>query len=217
MTMGKNMERKKIDFIIKAFDKFLDKVGRDLKYKLYLHTDIESATGGTDLYQLVLDLNIQNHILLSHSFIQGITMSTEDLYKRYSVCDCYITLSSGEGFNYGTCEAMANKLPVVYIDYGGHAEYLKDIGLPVNVKTTYSASNAQMEWAIADIDHAAKQMARAVSDPKWRERASINGYKYAEENFDWEIVYSKFKKALIDGYSKFKRPGIFEFSLKRVV
>ena len=218
MSMGKNMERKKFDLIIKSFKLFLDKMGNNIKYKLYLHTDIDSVGGGgTDLYQLIVDLKLEPHILLPMSFKQQKTMSTENLYKRYSVCDCYVCLSSGEGFNYGTAESMANKLPVVYIDYGAHAEYLKDIGLPVKVKTTYSAANAQMEWAVADIEHCAKQMARAVSDPKWRDKAEERGYTFAKENFGWDDIFNKLKKALMDNFSKFKRSGIFDFKIKRVV
>ena len=218
MTMGKNMERKKFDLILKSFKLFLDKVGNNIKYKLYLHTDIDSVGGGgTDLYQLIMDLEIAPHILLPISFKQGKTMSTEALYQRYSVCDCYVCLSSGEGMNYGALESMANKLPVVYIDYGAHAEYLKDIGLPVDVKTTYSAANAQMEWAVADIDHCAKQMARAVSDPKWRDKASERGYQFAIENFGWDDIYNKLETALMDRFEKFNRPGIFDFNIKRIV
>ncbi len=218
MSMGKNMERKKLDMVVKAFDKFLDKVNRDIKYKLYLHTDIDHiGGGGTDLYQLVINLNLQPHILLPSSFKNNKVMSTEKLYIRYSVCDCYVCLSSGEGFNYGAGESMINKVPIVYIDYGGHSEYLKDIGLPVDVKTTYSAANAQMEWALADIDHCARQMARVVSDVKWRERAKEKGFEFASENFGWDFVYDKLKKALTDHLEGFEKPKIFNFSLKRIV
>jgi len=218
MTMGKNMERKKFDLVLKSFKLFLDKMGNNKKYKLYLHTDIDSVGGGgTDLYQLILDLEIAPHILLPISFRQQKTMTTENLYKRYSVCDCSIILSSGEGFCYLAAESMANKLPVIYIDYGAHAEYLKDIGLPVDVKNFYSAANAQMDWAVADIEHCAKQMARAVSDPKWRVRAGERGYTFAKENFSWGDIYKKLKTALMDNFSKFKRSGIFDFNIKRIV
>lgn len=218
MTMGKNMERKKLDLIVRAFAKFLEKMNYNKKYKLYLHTDIDYiGGGGTDLYQLIIDLNIAPHILLPISFKQGITMSIENLYKRYSVCDCGILLSSGEGFAYMAAECMINKTPVIYINYGGHAEYLKDIGLPVKVKEYYSSQNTQMYWAIADIDDACKQMCKAVSDVKWKKKAEIKGYEFAKNNFDWNVVYKKFRDIILEKYKGFKKPGIFNFNLKRIV
>ena len=220
MTMGVNNERKKIDVVVDAFAKFLDKMkkGGDIsKYKLFLHTDTDQRIGGTDLETQIINLGIQRNIIFSNAYKQGIVLYKVDLYKRYKASDCYIGLPGGEGFGYGFAEALIHGIPVIYSDYGGHTSYLKDIGLPVKIKALVNARNIYMQWAIADTDDAAIQMCKIVSDKKLRESLSKRGKQFAEKEFPWEVVFKKLVNTIESKFSEEKRQEIYSFNLKKII
>jgi len=161
MAVGENNIRKRMDLIIEAFTVFLSKVETSEKYKLYFHTNMDHAYEGTDLMTMIQSLGVgENIVITKDGFIP-----TEMLYQRYSVADCFITLSGGEGFNLPVVEAMMHRKPVIYCDYGGHAEYLKDIGLPVKIKNFYNAPHGFIRWAMADIMDAADKMLYVATKP----------------------------------------------------
>jgi len=213
MTMGKNNERKKIDVTVRAFAEFLKQVDKPENYKLYVHSNVNEMCGGTDIMSLTLDLGIGDNFI-GQQVIKGMPpMSLQDLYRRYSAIDCYIALPSGEGFCYGFAEAMMHKKPCIYIDYGGHAEYLEDIGLPVKVKEWFYARNIPMKWALADIDDAVQQMLRVAKDEEWRKWAGQQGFLQAQK-FEWGIIGKQFVEAIEESASTFIKSS---FNLKRIL
>ncbi len=216
MTLGTNSERKKLDVVLEAFSKFLKKMNWNKKYKLYIHTDLDSRIGGTDLVTQIMSLGINEHVFAPRSFKEKKLMPKDDLYKRYKASDCYIGLPAGEGFGYGFAEALMHKKPVIYLDYGGPSDYLKDIGLPVKVKELYYARNVCMKWALADQDDAVKQMCRIASDEKLREKLSKAGFDKAKELY-WGNIFQQLEQVVMSGYSNFKKSELFDFNLKKIV
>lgn len=216
MTLGTNSERKKLDVVIEAFAKFIKKMNYNKKYKLYLHTNLDERIGGTDLITQINVLGLKEHVFAPISFRENKLMQKRDLYKRYQASDCYVGLPAGEGFGYGYAEALMHKKPVIYLDYGGPSDYLKDIGLPVKVKETFAARNVYMKWALADTDDACKQMCRIVSDEKLRNSLGEKGYKKAWE-FEWNNIFKQIETILIDNYSKAEKSELFEFNLTKLV
>lgn len=200
MTMGVNSERKQISKVIESYAKFLDKIGRNKNVKLYIHSNTDEQKNGADLVTMIIELDLVNHVLLPLDLSQGKQDSRIDLYKKYSVIDCYIGLPAGEGFGYGFAEAISHKKPVIYIDYGGHTDYLNGIGLPVKVKDYIYMGHSHIKLAIPDTDHAAKQMARVYSDVKFRESMGPKGYGYAKNNFDWADVFKKLETTINTKY-----------------
>ena len=205
MTMGVNSERKQIGKVVEAYYKFLEKVGRDKNVKLYIHTNTDEQKNGADLVSMIIELNLVNHVLLPLDLSQGKQDSRVALYRKYSVVDCYIGLPAGEGFGYGFAEAMAHKKPVIYIDYGGHTDYLSHIGLPVKVSDHFYMGHSYIKLGLPDTDHAAKQMARVYSDSKFRQASGIKGYEYAKQHFDWPIVYKQLENTIMPPYLEYEK------------
>jgi glycosyltransferase involved in cell wall biosynthesis len=219
MTLGTNTERKKLDLVIEAFNLFLKKVYHPDKYYLYIHTNPNEISGGTDLISQAMSLGILNKLLFPSSYANNQIMSQEELYSRISIMDCYIGLPSGEGFGYGFADAMIHGIPLIYINYGGHVEYCKDAGLSVKVKSFYNSKNAYMKWAIADIEDASEQMLLIVQDKKLREKLGNIG-KQSIKNISWEIQSKKFIDLIMNEYNKVKdlKNDLHKnFYLKRII
>ena len=217
MTMGLNTARKSIDKVIESFKDFLVKMKFQKKYKLYLHTDVHAASGGTDLREMVKCLGLDDHVLIATNMRASEGLDKKELYKRYKACDCYIGMPAGEGFGYGFAEAMMHGLPLVYIDYGGHTDYCKPAGLPAKVLTHTNARNAYMRWAVADTASAAKAMARISGDAKLRARLSREGEKIAMEELSWDVVFPKVYNEVSNGFSKYMPTSLNGIMLRRLI
>ena len=111
-------------------------------------------------------------------------MLDADLYKRYSVCDAYIELSAGEGYCYPIVEALLHNKPVVYLNYGGHAEYCSAFGYAVSVSEYYSARNINMRWALPKLNDAVRGM-NIVSSKSY---VATKSSGFVKETFDWDSV-----------------------------
>jgi glycosyltransferase involved in cell wall biosynthesis len=221
-TMGINSKRKRLDLSIEAFAKFLKLVPEKEqdKYRLYVHTNVNStAGGGTDLGTQVVRYKISDKVMFSKELSENRSLDKKELYRKIKASDCCIGLSCGEGFWYSGAESMFNKIPVIYGNYGGHTDYLEGIGLPVNVKTLINAEHAYIKWAIMDTDHAAMQMKYVVDNYDSLNERVGNGYKFAKENFDWNVVSKKLISCITENYKSFKenRDSIYDFNLRKVI
>lgn len=217
MTMGVNAERKRIDKVVEAFYKFRIKMNNNNKYKLYIHSDLDVGNIGTDIRAMVSSLKMTECVLTSTWTSRRVKFEKSTLYARYSACDCCISLASGEGMNYLAVEAMAHGKPVIYTNYGGHVEFCNTSGLPVDVKTFVYARDAYIKWAIADTDHAAKQMARIVSDRHLRDVLSVKGKEIALKEFDWNKNCERIEKMVFDVFNKISVSSFAGISLKRII
>jgi len=214
MTVGRNSERKKLDKILEAFAIFLSnkkEEGDERVYRLYMHTDFNEAVGGTDLISLASSLNIINNVMFPVHFIKNEIMLDKDLYKRYSVCDAYIELSAGEGFCYGTLEALLHNKSVVYLNYGGHAEYCNAFGYAVSVSEYYSARNVNVRWALPKMNDAVRGM-NIISNTSY---APIKSSDFVKETFDWDsVIIPKLLKTIEDNFVQKRK---MSFNLKKVM
>lgn len=209
MTMGVNIDRKKLDRTVLAFARFLEKMkGRRDKYKLYMHTDLQMAGTGTDLTVLIMDLGLSDNILVTSNNLMKQGLPKQELYMRYAASDCYIGLPGGEGFGYGFAEAMMHGKPLIYSTYGGHTAYCRDAGLPVDIADYTYARNGCIKWALADIDVAAKAMARMVSEPKLRKKLGERGYQIAEKELSWDVVFPRFLEIIQREYDRSPKKNI---------
>jgi glycosyltransferase involved in cell wall biosynthesis len=189
------------------------------KYFLYIHTNPNEISGGTDLISQAMTLGILKKLLFPSSYVNNIIMGQEELFSRISVMDCYIGLPAGEGFGYGFADAMMHGIPLIYIDYGGHVEYCRDAGLPVKVQSFYNSKNAYMKWAIADIEEASCQMLYMAYNENVRERFSQVGIETMEK-YSWEIQSKKFIDLIMNEYNKVKdlKNDLHKnFYLKRII
>ena len=217
MTMGFNSERKRMDRVFESFYKFKKKMKDGHKYKMYVHTDFNAPTGGTDLSTLAADLDLLPNILIPRGYFAGKGVDKSLLYKRYKACDAYIGLPSGEGFGYGFAESMMHGKPVIYPDYGGHVCYCRDRGLPVRISDYIYSKYAAMKWALADTDDAARAMSKIVSDKRAYARLAQVGEEFVRTQLDWPIVFEHFHSILKKAYRPNNISILAGIPMKRLV
>jgi len=217
MTMGFNSERKRMDKLVEAFYKFRKKMGNNNKYKLYIHSDLNAPTGGTDIMTMIQSLDLTACVLVPYGYRAGIGTDKATLYRRYKAADCYIAMPSGEGFGYGYAESMMHGKPVIYSNYGGHTCYCHDRGVPVKISDFVYAKYAYMKWAIVDTDDAARAMARIVGDSKLREALSKKGEEFVRKELDWPIVFEKFHRLFREAYKPNNISMLAGIPMKRLV
>jgi glycosyltransferase involved in cell wall biosynthesis len=188
MCVAENSDRKILDRTLTIFKTFLDKVENKQKYKLYLHVNPYDIRGGTDLISFIVNNGLKDNVAMPQSYIDGSFVLSSSLYLKYANADCYLAFSGGEGFGLPVAESLMHKLPVVYIDYGGYAEFMSDIGYSVKPQTYINAKNIDVKWALADVDEAVRQMEFVVKNNAIVKSRSEKGYEWAKENLDWNSV-----------------------------
>ena len=126
------------------------------------------------------------------------------------MCDAYIELSAGEGFCYGTLEALLHDKHVIYLNYGGHAEYCSAFGYGVSVSEYYSARNVNMRWALPKMHDAVRGM-NIISQLNYVNNSS----NFIREVFDWdEVIIPKLMTMIEDNFVQ--KPKM-NFTLKKVM
>lgn len=184
MTAGTNAERKMVSRVIESFAKFLDLAeenGKDRKkFVLYLHVDIHTPQGGTDILSMVNKLHIADSVRVIDSLRINIGEERRKLLIKYKMADAFISLPGGEGFGLCFLEAMLQGKPVIYSDHGGHVEFCSEVS-PFKVRSAmyHYAKNMAIMWGVADSDAAAEQMLRVVTDRELTQNVSRKSQEYA--------------------------------------
>lgn len=213
-TVGLNSERKKHERVLMAFARFLKMIRNPDRFKLYLHTNIYSSLGGPDLAEVINNLGIgQNVIALGHDNY----ITKERLYKIYKAIDCYVMLSGAEGFCLPAADSMLHSKPIIYIDWGGHAEFACNGGLAVKVEDYVYAMRMGYKLALGDIDDCAKKMFKLATDDKLRKKLGENGHKFVMENLDWKIIFAKLISYIIPIYEQSDFKEFYGLKIKRLI
>lgn len=219
MTVGTNFQRKGLAYVIEAFSIFiksLNSIEEEEKYKLYIHGKIDTVDCGTDIKSMVIDLGLIDNIIYSSDK----QISKRELHKRYKCCDCYIGLPLAEGFGIPFAEAMINKLPIIYHDYGGHIEYIKN-GYPVESISNYYPNNQYSLWKIPSVQDAADMMTTVVYNIEYEkphiEKDIEDSYQYAKENLTWNNIYKKLDEVLKPFIETYKPSIDTKITLKRIM
>jgi glycosyltransferase involved in cell wall biosynthesis len=191
ISVSENSDRKLLDRTIYAFKLFLSKVQNPEKYKLYLHTNFADIKGGTDIVSMITDNQLERNVLLPSNFINNQFMPTEVLYSRYSVADCYLSLTGGEGMGLGTLEAAIHKVPIIYHDYGAPSEFLKDKAYSVKTQTFINAKNIDVKWGLVDLDDTVEKMLYVVNNKEEVLKFAEKAFDFVRDNIDWSIIFPK--------------------------
>jgi len=123
------------------------------------------------LKRLVRDENLEKDVLFTD------VVPWVDLPKYYTICDVYATCSQWEGFL--RAEAFAMEKPIVAFDVTSHGETVKHRknGLLVKEQTPEAFANALIELLL---------------DDNLRRVMGRNGYKWAKENLDFDVIAENF-------------------------
>jgi phosphatidylinositol alpha-1,6-mannosyltransferase len=136
-------------------------------------------------YQALVELARQEG--LGDSVIFTGAASWEDLTALYAVCDVYATCSVWEGFL--RAEAFAMEKPIVAFDATSNSETIKhgETGLLVREQTPGAFASA---------------LVSLLGDDKSRREMGRNGYRWAKENLDFDVIAQKlagfFQQSLAD-------------------
>ena len=125
-------------------------------------------------------------------------MGRGDYADLLSSVDCFVGVSSGEGYSLTPLEAMATGLPAVVLDYGGPCDYIGELGaLKARVKEMEWARfynvvfRGEGRWAVPDVWDLAEKMRwcyehRAEAAEMGR-RASV----LVRERYTWAAAMSR--------------------------
>lgn len=136
-------------------------------------------------YQALVEMAKQEG--MADSVIFTGAASWEDLTALYVVCDVYATCSVWEGFL--RAEAFAMEKPIVAFDATSNSETIKhgETGLLVREQTPGAFASA---------------LVSLLGDDKSRREMGRNGYRWAKENLDFDVIAQKlagfFQQSLAD-------------------
>jgi GT2 family glycosyltransferase/glycosyltransferase involved in cell wall biosynthesis len=119
-----------------------------------------------------------------------------------AVCDTFVSLHRSEGFGRCMAEAMLWGKPVVATGYSGTSDFIRpdtacvvDCNLIPVARDAYPFWKGQ-EWADPDQEHAAIQMKRLVDDQVFRRNIAQAGQVFIRDNFNREIIGSRYAERL---------------------
>lgn len=215
MTLGKNTERKRIDFVIDAFHKFLmakEEKEREF-YKLYIHSNInETYDSGTDLLTMITSLGITKNIVVPDCYRKNEELSKVELYKRYLVSDCYVSLSVGEGFGLGAIDALLCGKPLIYSRDTVVEEIGKRCGLPVNTIESVPARNNFINFKYPSIRLAStmmQSMEDIIKDNSGIYKDFIKRCNESTKDLTWKNCVNKIKVQIDDVMKNSKKVKYF--------
>lgn len=164
---------KRLDFLIKAFAKLLNRSGgSDVLPALVILGD---GPEKQSLMALVQELALQDAVFF--------TGSVDYPHNYYQLFDIFVFTTISEGCGTACYEAMVHRLPVICTRIQPFVDYIEDgkCGL------------------LFDPDHMGdlvEKMMQLRDDPKLRDSLGINACRMAQKRFDAEILLARFHREL---------------------
>lgn len=185
-------ERKNPRAVIESFRRSgLDREGGTLVIKVHSALGNEGALA--ELKNAVADLSA---ILLTETF------SRADLYALEAACDCFVSLHRAEGFGLALAECMYLGKPVIATDWSASTEFLNSSnGLPVraglvSLDRNHGPYAKGQLWADPDLDDAARQMRRVMSDTSLRRSLGQAAQASIEQQLSPQVIGARYRARL---------------------
>jgi hypothetical protein len=123
--------------------------------------------------------------------------------------DCFVGVSSGEGFSLTPLEAMATGLPAIVLDYGGPCDYIDELGaLKVRVKELEWARfynvvfRGEGRWAVPDVDDLAEKMMWCYENRAEAAEMGKRSSSLVLDRYTWVAAMSRAYGKLWDYYKE---------------
>ncbi|MFX1326412.1 MAG: glycosyltransferase family 4 protein [Promethearchaeota archaeon] len=176
LSVGRHIERKNFDLVIKAIHR-IKQIRSKLKIKYFL---IGEGPETMKLKDLTKRLNIENNVI----FLGSCDRNTRN--KFYKLSDIFIMpsltkRSDIEGFGIVFLEANYFKLPVIGSATGGMVEAI------IDKKTGYLISQG-------NIDQLVEKILYLYDNEAERRRIGVTGYRRAIEKFSWKNIINDYFK-----------------------
>ena len=130
--------------------------------------------------------------------------TNEEIHGLMACADAYVSLHRSEGLGLTMAEAMLLGRPVVATRYSGNLDFMDDENsLLVNCWIVRSDRAVPPygdtpRWAEPDIEHAAQQMRRLVSDREWARQLGERGRAHLAERFNAERTGREVRQRLAE-------------------
>jgi glycosyltransferase involved in cell wall biosynthesis len=205
-----NQYRKMVNRLIDAFQIFLAKNPASL---LVMHCLPRDATGW-DLVQILKDRGLTNNVLFTDKASKGvgdIHVPESEMRTLYCSFDVHALSTGGEGFGVPIVEAMACGIPNVITDFTTTKEFLTDKTVSEDGKVQYVNSRGiavpitDIEthhtggiWAKANVPMMAQAFQYLKDNSGEAKQMGMKARKFAVENYDNELVKTKWKELYRD-------------------
>jgi len=201
LCVARNTNRKQHPRLLEAFRKFLDRKP-EARVKLILHCGDpgnDFGMGGWKLPTLIARYGLTDHVVFSDNSSNPLLgISTEDMAKLYQASDCHVMSTGGEGFGVPSAEAMACGIPIILPmnSTGPELVGVHQRGWLVDCATTIMGPQWAVNMGLVDVNRLRAAMEECYDDEEMRSARGSAGRKFAEENFDWEMLTDKFEKIM---------------------
>ena len=203
-SLGAFSYNKNLDAVIESFSlAFKD----NLIYELRIHSYWYSFHYER-LKKKITDLGIESQVLLTCG-----PLTNKECVDFIKSLNCYITLSSGEGYSFTPREALAYGIPVVISNNTAHislcnSNLVYSVNCPIIEKSLGEFVGEDTgSWFRVDVDEAAKKLIEACSEISNIDL--INKRKFFANTFS--------KNNLISYYLQLIKPTFIELSDKNII
>lgn len=194
-AVGRNQPRKRLDLTMMYFAEWVKRFKRE-DALLFLHVG-PTGEDAFDLEQLGQYLQISNKLIIAQPDV-GSGVSLAGLARMYSMFDCMISTTQGEGWGLTHMEAMACGVPCILPDWAALGEWAAPAARLVacsSVACTINGINAV--GGIMDQAGAISALEQVYSDRQLQGEMRVNGYKLVREpQYRWDDIGIKFAEAV---------------------
>ena len=131
------------------------------------------------------------------------TLPYNDLLKLKAGSDLYISLHKSEGWGFGMVEAMNLGVPVVATAYSGNMDFcsdefvwMVDYEIEEPKQEDYIFVRPGAEWALPNIEDAARQLRAAFDDPVARQKKANAAFSHVQKNFSRKAIAKRYGRRL---------------------
>lgn len=205
--------RKGPDYLLEAYwNEFTEKDNVSLIIKAYWGNQAKKADQRNVLANIhrFRDMLGKNESNTAPVFYSGSLFGDNDLRGLYTLADCYVQPSRGEGVGLPYIEAMSSGMPCIATGWGGQTDFITDDNgylVDYTLESTGYANNRaiaqnfsnmftnDMRWAEVNVKHLQKLMRHTYEN---QEEVKAKGKKAREdmEKMSWNEVGVLFKKTI---------------------
>lgn len=206
MSVARNTNRKQIPRLLEAFSLFLVTQNYPKDVGLVLHCGDPSDTfgmGGWNLPALIAQYNLGKYVAFSDTSSNPLSgLTTEEMARLFQCCDVHVMATGGEGFGIPSAEAMACGKPIILPDNSTGPELVgvgpQRRGWIVESATHITGPQWGVNMSLVNIEELAWKMQTAYEQDEERKEFGENARKFAEKNFNWDVLTDQLEKQILE-------------------
>ncbi len=191
LNIGSMSHNKRIDLVIKAFSKVLEKHPNSRLVLKGLDTIYESRDALINSLKNFLTEKEANLVIDRLTYI-GVPLPFYEIAKLYQIADAYVSPYGAEGFNLPVLEAAACGLPVICTNGGATNDFTNsDFALYIESELVKPDWNNDAIWLNPSLEHLIELMHFVIEKDSFRKSARINSSPFIHQHFTWSHIVDK--------------------------